>query len=339
MPFRPPGWVDPAGRNLFLILDLCTTYGNRETSIYGCGRDDLRGPGPCGFNMISEAPIFAYRRAAMISPQRHQDHRENSQLCVGNNSASAPCPHLREGRLSVPQWWRFVRNKANSLRPGPRGRQSCKTNPICTRGRGSVGQAPPYTSTRLRQTRRARQKSASTEPIHDIGPETRVEIRLGDFCRGRQTNPIRPGPAFVGGGICEANPICSRGKGPVGQAPPYTWTRLRQTNKPNFAGLARRRNTQHSTVLSFHHSSPTPLCKTIGKLRGGFPIATYPDWEPELRLPLPPVAATLGPGLCRRGGRECWRVAGRPADNYNGRRPDYIGLGRIPLVMRYDGVI
>jgi hypothetical protein len=42
----------------------------------------------------------------------------------------------------------------------------------------------------LRQTRRARQKSGSTEPTCDIGPETRVETQLGDFCRGRQTKPI-----------------------------------------------------------------------------------------------------------------------------------------------------
>jgi hypothetical protein len=211
----------------------------------------------------------------MISPQRHQDHRENSQLSVGNNSASAPCPHLREGRLSVPQWWRFVRNKANSLRPGPRGRQSCKTNPICTRGRGSVGQAPPYTSTRLRQTRRARQKSASTEPIHDIGPETRVEIRLGDFCRGRQTNPIRPGPAFVGGGICEANPIFSRGKGPVGQAPPYRWDSIVR-NKPNSEKPGRCAGGQLYKQTQFRRSGPQ---------------AEYPAFHCSIIPPFQPDAA------------------------------------------------
>jgi hypothetical protein len=41
-------------------------------------------------------------------------------------------------------------------------------------------------------TRRTRQKSGSTDPTCDIGPETRVETQLGDFCRGRQTKPIRP---------------------------------------------------------------------------------------------------------------------------------------------------
>jgi hypothetical protein len=42
------------------------------------------------------------------------------------------------------------------------------------------------------ETRRPRQKSSSTEPTCDIGPETRVETRLGDFCRGHQTSPISP---------------------------------------------------------------------------------------------------------------------------------------------------
>jgi hypothetical protein len=90
------------------------------------------------------------------------------------------------------------------------------TNPICpdapANGRGWPGtetakcakQTQSAADGQLCQTRRARQKSASTEPIRDIGPETRVETRLGDFCRGRQTNPIWP----VGRSqSCETNPI------------------------------------------------------------------------------------------------------------------------------------
>jgi hypothetical protein len=52
----------------------------------------LRGQGPCGSNMISEAPVFACRRAAMISAQRHRDHGENSRFMTGDGLASAPCP-------------------------------------------------------------------------------------------------------------------------------------------------------------------------------------------------------------------------------------------------------
>ncbi len=49
----------------------------------------------------------------------------------------------------------------------------------------------------LCETRRARQKSGFADLILRIGPETRVEIRLGDFCRGRQTNPICLGPDTI----------------------------------------------------------------------------------------------------------------------------------------------
>ncbi len=76
-----------------------------------------------------------------------------------------------------------------------------------------------------RKTRRARQKSGSAEPILGIRPETRVENRLWDFCRGRQTKPIfradtqnepnfprgagRDGAteAWDAGQMCKTNPI------------------------------------------------------------------------------------------------------------------------------------
>jgi hypothetical protein len=57
------------------------------------------------------------------------------------------------------------------------------------RGRGSAGLPVPPMGPAV-QTRRARQKSGFSDLILGIGPETRVEIRLGDFCRGRQTKPI-----------------------------------------------------------------------------------------------------------------------------------------------------
>jgi hypothetical protein len=51
------------------------------------------------------------------------------------------------------------------------------------------------------QTRRARQKSSSTEPTRDIGPEMQVETRLGDFCRRRQTKPNLGRMGDLGDGI------------------------------------------------------------------------------------------------------------------------------------------
>jgi hypothetical protein len=334
--------------------------------------------------MISEAPVFACRRAAMISAQRHRDHGENSRFMTGDGLASAPCPlylgggdscetkpirqERRNGqvlcvqRVMVNQTCRRPQqNKANFRRSSFAG--------ACLDGRGG----PFAKRSQFPSAGPAREAIMQNEPnllpwerTGGPSPTPQVGLHCAKQTQFREARPVCGGP------VVQTNPIYSRGRASVGQAPPHTSTRLRQTdpirpgraatggemcetnpiprspagvrgagctNKPNFAGLARRRNTQRSTIPSFHHSSPTPLCKTIGKLRGGFPIATYPDWEPEPRLPLPPVAATLGPGLCRRGGRECWRIAGRPADNYNGRRSDYIGLGRIPLVMRYDGEI
>ena len=69
----------------------------------GGGRNDSRVQGPCGFDMTNEAPLFVHRQAAMTSPQRHRDRREDPRFIVGNGRAPAPCP----------QWWRFVSNKAN----------------------------------------------------------------------------------------------------------------------------------------------------------------------------------------------------------------------------------
>ncbi len=51
-------------------------------------------------------------------------------------------------------------------------------------------------------------------------------IRLRRSCRIADWGQTSAG----GGRLCKTNPICSHGKGSVGQAPPYRWTLLRQTN-------------------------------------------------------------------------------------------------------------
>jgi hypothetical protein len=80
---------------------------------------------------------------------------------------------------------RNVQNEPNLVRGGRCRRDGKrKTNPICTHGKGSVGQAPPYRWTPL-----------------------------------RQTNPIWPGRASIGGEMCETNPISGpRTAGSAGQA-------------------------------------------------------------------------------------------------------------------------
>jgi hypothetical protein len=99
-----------------------------------------------------------------------------------------------------------------------------QTNPICHPARW--GQQDPS-----RQTRRARQKSGSTEPTPDIGPETRVETQLGDFCRGRQTKPI---PAIGRG--CQGRDVPNKAKlGQAGASGGRCTRVLVARNKANFS--------------------------------------------------------------------------------------------------------
>jgi hypothetical protein len=138
------------------FLVFCTTYRSRQTSMRlgraarGGGRDDSRGPGLCGSALPSEAPFFVHRRDAMISPQRHRDRRENSQLVAGDGRAPSPCPPPARGQALCASVVKIcakrtqfgasnVRNEANCPLEGvgrgrptheePRGRL-CKTNPI-----------------------------------------------------------------------------------------------------------------------------------------------------------------------------------------------------------------
>ena len=64
-----------------------------------------------------------------------------------------------------------------------------QTKPIWA-GKREPRPSEPGSQTTAAQTRRARQKSGFADLILGIGPETRVETRLGDFCRGCQTKPI-----------------------------------------------------------------------------------------------------------------------------------------------------
>jgi hypothetical protein len=121
-----------------------------------------------------------------------------------------------------------MRNKANPVR-GPESQvlygQSVMVYWTCMRNKANWAMAAGMRGANRAKQRRARQKSASTEPTRDIGLETPVETKLGDFCRGRQTNPIsgsqRAGPGVplyklsqphhssipLRGRLCETNPI------------------------------------------------------------------------------------------------------------------------------------
>jgi hypothetical protein len=114
-----------------------------DTTARGGGRDDSRGQGSCSSAWTREAPIFLPRRAAMISPQRHRDRRDNSQLISGDGRAPAPCPPcLGDEDLC----------ETNPIWPGLGGARApagerCETNPIPGRARwdgasGTRGDGP-----------------------------------------------------------------------------------------------------------------------------------------------------------------------------------------------------
>jgi len=91
-------------RNFYGVFGFCTTYRSRQTSIRigraarGGGPPRCAGSGTLRVGVPSEAPLFVHRRDAMISPQRHRDHRGNSQFIAGDSLASALCPPPTRGQ-------------------------------------------------------------------------------------------------------------------------------------------------------------------------------------------------------------------------------------------------
>jgi hypothetical protein len=108
----------------------------------GGGCHDSRGQRLCGSPLTSETPLFVPRRAAVISPQRHQVRTDNSQgvsgdgfspspgpLCLGGEDLCETNPIALErmewqilGKKGVMMNWTREepwQNKANFVRPGP----------------------------------------------------------------------------------------------------------------------------------------------------------------------------------------------------------------------------
>ncbi len=184
--------------------------------------------------------------------------------------------------------------QTNPIRPPPRSRgrrnaqnepklenQSCEANPIPVASGRSRARTPNLRRGALRQTKPI--------PRSPAGPR--------DCAKRSQSGSVPP----AGRAIVQNKPNLAPSSGPR-RAKRAKRTQLPEAgHRGGVGGSAGRRNTQYSTILSFHHSSPT---KTIGKLRGGFgsppalfrrwepfPIATHRDWGPRLRLPLPPGAS------------------------------------------------
>jgi hypothetical protein len=184
---------------------------------------------------------------------------------------------------------------------GDRRRKSFERNPIWSR-RGQIC-----------KTRRTRQKSESGESIFDSRPKTLVPARLGDFCRGRQTNPISAasgrrragtpdprsgrGQALRKTEACETNPISPRrrrliegivrneaklgGAGVCGERRFSCGARLgremKRAKRTQFGpagGAWRRQNAQNEPNLV----RPEAKCAKRTQFAGRTP--TIADWDP-----------------------------------------------------------
>ena len=159
--FRPPGWAGPLARIFFWILcniRASTSVYHESAAATGGGRNESRGQGPRGFVSTSEAPILVHRRAAMTSPQRHRDGRDNSQLISGDGPAPTPCPKCHGGE------------------------DSCETKPIS----GCAGWGEAWGTAAVEGDRAKQSQFGPGCPETDAGRQT------WGPCRGRlrKTDPI-----------------------------------------------------------------------------------------------------------------------------------------------------
>jgi hypothetical protein len=134
------------------------------------------------------------------------------------------------------------RSQFGAARPAPGGRL-CKTNPISGRPRADPGVGCTNKANRLRVPSDGR--GAARSPLLAPGPSVRNEANLSIADWG-QTCGGTPALQLATSGL----------RGPIVQ------------NEPNF-GEVGRWNTQHSTILSFHHSSPMPVVRN----KANFPAA------------------------------------------------------------------
>jgi len=267
------GWS--AGENFFLdFWFLCNI--RASTSVYhesaaatGGGRNESRGQGPRGFVSTSEAPILVHRRAAMTSPQRHRDGRDNSQLISGDGPAPTPCPKCHGGEDSCETkpisgcagWgeaWGTAavegdRAKQSQFGPGcpetDAGRQTwgpCrgrlrKTDPILRRG----------LSCETKPIAPWKKSGEDAQPTKRRMCETKPNLGrlgyLGDWTRGTGAR-----------GVVQTNPI-SRSRR-VGRGHRRVGRGANVQNEPNSSPGSRWR--RYPTIPVFHHSTVPILCRS-----------------------------------------------------------------------------
>ncbi len=161
--------------------------------------------------MTGEAQDLAYRWNAESSPPRHRVHRDHPSadedgsdfilraLRVSVVEIHAKQSQFAAGVLPAGPAGPGAPNKANWRRGRPPA--PVQTKPIWSARRRTAenrlykqtqfGQARLTPGDRLCETRRARQKSQPPGIVADIGSGTRLGLHFFDFCRRRQTKPIR----------------------------------------------------------------------------------------------------------------------------------------------------
>jgi hypothetical protein len=135
----------------------------------------------------------------MISPQRHQDHRENPLLTAGDGLVAPPC---------------FLCPGSDDL---------CKTNPIWP-GRGRLTEEIVQNEAKLGGTGVCGQRrlSCGARPGSETCKTNPVSPPAAGACRRElcKTNPIWPSRLVSCGESCETNPI----PGGPGATGPGAWT-------------------------------------------------------------------------------------------------------------------
>jgi hypothetical protein len=177
-----------------------------------------------------------------------------------------------------------VANEANLAMAGRHPKANRANKPIWPRGRGLSCEMTQFAGAVSGPAARLYKTTQFRQGRWDGGAGTRD---AGQMC---ETNPISPAGGEGPGLSCETKPIpgqpdrhpgadyakrsqfaaTPRGTGPAGRG-------AKVQNKPNFGESAGQGNTQHSTILSLHHSSPMPIVRNE---------ANFPDRLPGRRRSL-----------------------------------------------------
>jgi hypothetical protein len=225
----------------------------------GAGRDGAAGAWDAG-QMCETNPISRLRIADWIQrdcrgadqpspgPVVQTNQIGRSELCETN-------PNWRGVGRGRPTYQEpIVQNKAKLGQDGTSGGRRIREANCAKRTQFPAGPSGTGLGGRL----------CETNPISESGPAGGPVVQTNPICRRPDTPPFRSSiiPVFQSDAdYAKRSQFAAtpRGTGPAGQG-------AKVQNKPNFGESAGQWNTQHSTILSLHHSSPTATMRNKAKL-------------------------------------------------------------------------